>query len=118
MNSNFQLLKCVQKTYWYINKTLVNIPKNEIIIKSHVDENMLKIVELTYSYLINSDNLRIRKSNIKEILIKLSMIDFFILEIYKREYIKKKKYESITNYIIEIRKISYGLLNYENDNIS
>ena len=117
MNSNFQLLNNVEKTYWYINKMLINIPKNEMKIKSYVDENMLDIVKLTLSYQINSDNMRIRKGNIKEILIKLSLVDFFVLEIYKRGYIKKKKYMSITNYIIEIRKISYGLLRNEDNYI-
>ncbi len=117
MNSNFQLLNNVEKTYWYINKTLVNIPRNEIVIKSHIDENMLQVVELTYSYLINNDSEKVRRSNLKTLLIKLSLIDFFVLEIYKRGYIKKKKFESITNFILEIRKISYGLLRSEKSNI-
>lgn len=115
MNNNFKLLASVPKTYWYINKILINIPRKEIVLKTRVEENMLAIIELTYSYMINSDNLKIRKTNIKNILIKLSMCDFFLLEIYNRGYIKNKKYESITNYILEIRKISYGLLKNEKD---
>ena len=115
MNNNFKLLSSVQKTYWYINKILINIPRKEIVLKTHIEENMLAIIELTYSYIINSDNLKIRKTNIKNILIKLSMSDFFLLEIYNRAYIKKKKYESVTNYILEIRKICYGLLKNEKD---
>ena len=87
------------------------------MLKKHIDENILQIVELNYSYLINNNNIRIKTNNIKEILIKLPMLDFFILEIYQREYIKKKKYESITNYILNIRKISYGLLKYEKSSI-
>ncbi len=117
MNHNFQLLKCVQKTYWYINKILINMPKNEMILKTHIDENMLQIVELTYSYLINTDSEKLRKNNLKNILIKLSMVDFFLLEIYNRKYIKKKKFESTNNFIVEIRKISYGLMRSEKNNI-
>ncbi len=117
MNENFQALSNVTKTYWYINKILVNIPKKEIAIKNHIDNNMLQVVELTYSYLINHDNEKIKKSNLKNILIKLSLLDFFILELYKREYIKKKKYESVGNYILEIRKITYGLLRSEKNSI-
>ena len=116
MKNNFKLLNCVEKTYWYINKTLINIPKNEIILKTHVDQYMLEIVELTNNYLINESE-KIRNNNLKLILTKLSMIDFFTLEIYQRNYIKKKKFESITNYIIEIRKLSYGLLKNAKSNI-
>ena len=84
---------------------IINLPKKEIVIKKHIDENILQIVELTYSYLINNDNIRIKINNIKEILIKLSMLDFFILEIYQREYIKKKKYESEEEKIKKVARI-------------
>ncbi len=117
MDNNFKLLSSVQKTYWYLNKILINLPKKEITLKTHLDNYMLEVVELTYSYLINKNNQKIRISNIKNILINISMIDFFLLEIYHRKYIKTKKYKSITNYILEIRKINYGLLNYEKNNI-
>ncbi len=117
MNNNFKLLNNVEKTYWYINRTLANLPRNEMVLKTHIDDNMLQVVELTYSYLINTESEKVRKSNLKMLLIKLSMIDFFVLEIYKRGYIKKKKFESITNFIIEIRKISYGLLRSEKNNV-
>lgn len=86
MSTNFKLLNNVEKTYWYLNKVLINIPRNEMIIKSHIDEKMLEIVELTHSYLINSDSDKIRKSNLKSILINLSLIDFFVLEVYNRKY--------------------------------
>ena len=39
---------------------------------------MLQVVELTYSYLINHDNEKIKKSNLKNLLIKLSLLDFFL----------------------------------------
>ena len=42
MNNNFKLLASVQKTYWY-----KNIPRKEIILKTHVEENMLAVIELT-----------------------------------------------------------------------
>lgn len=109
MNSNFSLLNNSKKTIAYINKQLINYPKSEVILKQNIEKNMYEIIELIFSYSIN-DVERIKIKFLKDIIIKLSMLDFYIATSFEKRIISKKKFESTALYIIEIRKIAYGLV--------
>ena len=112
MNSNFNLLNNSKKTIAYINKQLINYPKSEVVLKQNIERTMYEIIELIFSYSIN-DILRIKIKYLKDLIIKLSMLDFYISTSFDKRIISKKKYESTSLYIIEIRKIAYGLVRNE-----
>ncbi len=109
MNSNFSLLNNSKKTIAYINKQLINYPKSEVVLKQNIEKNMYEIIELIFSYSIN-DIERIKIKYLKDLIIKLSMLDFYIATSFEKRIISKKKFESTSLYIIEIRKIAYGLI--------
>ncbi len=109
MNSNFALLNNSKKTIAYINKQLVNYPKSEVVLKQNIERTMYEIIELIFSYSIN-DVERIKIKYLKDLIIKLSMLDFYIATSFEKRIISKKKFESTSLYIIEIRKIAYGLI--------
>lgn len=109
MNSNFALLNNSKKTIAYINKQLVNYPKSEVVLKQNIERNMYEIIELIFSYSIN-DVERIKIKFLKDLVIKLSMLDFYIATSFEKRIISKKRFESIAMFIIEIRKIAYGLI--------
>ena len=109
MNSNFTLLNNTKKTINYINKQLINYPKTENVLKQNIEKNMYELIELIFSYSI-SDIERIKIKYLKELIIKLSMLDFYIATSFEKRIISKKKFESISLFIIEIRKIAYGLV--------
>ncbi len=109
MNSNFALLNNTKKTIAYINKQLINYPKSELVLKQNIEKNMYDIIELIFSYSIN-DVERIKLKFLKDLIIKLSMLDFYIATSFEKRIISKKKFESTSMYIIEIRKIAYGLV--------
>lgn len=109
MNSNFALLNNSKKTIAYINKQLINYPKSELILKQNIEKNMYDIIELIFSYSIN-DVERIKLKFLKDLIIKLSMLDFYVATSFEKRIISKKKFESTSMYIIEIRKIAYGLV--------
>lgn len=113
MNSNFALLNNSKKTIAYINKQLINYPKYERVLKENIEKNMYEIIELIFSYSI-SDVERIKIKYLKDLIIKLSMLDFYIATSFEKRIISKKKFESTAMYIIEIRKIAYGLVRNEN----
>ncbi len=112
MNSNFALLNNSKKTIAYINKQLINYPKCEVVLKQNIEKNMYEIIELIFSYSI-SDVERIKIKYLKDLIIKLSMLDFYIATSFEKRIISKKKFESTAMYIIEIRKIAYGLVRNE-----
>lgn len=109
MNSNFALLNNSKKTIAYINKQLINYPKSERILKENIEKNMYEIIELIFSYSIN-DVERIKVKFLKDLIIKLSMLDFYIATSFEKRIISKKKFESTAMFIVEIRKIAYGLV--------
>ncbi len=109
MNSNFALLNNSKKTIAYINKQLINYPKSEVVLKQNIEKNMYEIIELIFSYSIN-DIERVKIKYLKDLIIKLSMLDFYIATSFEKRIISKKKFESISMFIIEIRKITYGLV--------
>jgi len=109
MNSNFALLNNSKKTISYINKQLINYPKSEVVLKQNIEKNMYEIIELIFSYSI-SDIERIKIKYLKDLIIKLSMLDFYIATSFEKRIISKKRFESTTMFIIEIRKIAYGLV--------
>ena len=109
MNSNFALLNNTKKTIAYINKQLVNYPRSEVVLKENIERNMYELIELIFSYSIN-DIERIKIKYLKDLIIKLSMLDFYIATSFEKRIISKKKFESTSMFIIEIRKIAYGLV--------
>ena len=109
MNYNFQLLNNTKKTITYINKQLINYPKSEVILKENIEENMYQLIELIFSYNINEVS-RIREKYLKDLVIKLSMLDYYMYVSYEKRLISKKKYVSCSLFITEIRKICYGLI--------
>ena len=109
MNSNFTLLNNAKKTINYINKQLINYPKSEVVLKQNIEKTMYEIIELIFSYSIN-DIERIKLKYLKDLIIKLSMLDYYIATSFEKRIISKKKFESTSLYIIEVRKIAYGII--------
>ncbi len=109
MNSNFALLNNTKKTIAYINKQLINYPRSEVILKHNTEQTMYEIIELIFSFSIN-DIERIKLKYLKDLIIKLSMLDFYIATSFEKRIISKKKFESTSLFIVEIRKIAYGII--------
>ena len=112
MNSNFSLLNNTKKTIAFINKQLINYPKSEVVLKQNIERNMYELIELIFSYSIN-DVERIKIKFLKDLIIKLSMLDFYIATSFEKRIISKKKFESTSMFIVEIRKIAFGLVRNE-----
>lgn len=112
MNYNFKVLTNSYKTINYINKLLLNYPKKEVVLKNNIETDCYQIIELIFSYSINDTN-RIREKNLKDLIIKLSMLDFYIRVSYDKKIISKHQFEVVGRFILEIRKMAYGLLKKE-----
>ena len=113
MDNNFKILNNSKKTINYINKLLINYPKSYNILKNNIEVNNYQIIELIYYYVVNKDNIRIRDKYLKDLIVKLSMLDFYMLNSYELKIISTKKYKIVSNFIIEIRKMVYGVLRNE-----
>ena len=108
MSYNFKVLNSSYKTINYINKILPNYPKKEVVLKQNIEKTCYTIIENIFAYNIN-DSLRIKDKNIKELLINLSMLDFYTRVSYDKKIISKHQFEVISRFITEIKKMVYGL---------
>ena len=111
-NSDFKLLSNLEKTINYINKELLNYPKYDVILRNNIESTMYTLVELIHSYRITTNN-RIKEKNLNDFVIKLSMLDYYMRVSYEKKIINSHKLIVITNFIIEIRKLVYGVIRSE-----
>ena len=111
-NENFKLLSNLEKTINYINKELLNYPRYDVVLRNNIESTMYTLVELVHSYRITTSN-RIKEKNLNDFIIKLSMLDYYMRVSYEKKIINSHKLTVITNYLIEIRKIVYGVIRSE-----
>lgn len=114
MNYNFKILNSTYRTINYINKLLVNYPKKEVILKNNIERTCYETVEFVFAYNINNTD-RIREKNLKDLVIKLSMLDFYMRVSFDKKLISSHQYEVTGRFITEIRKMVYGLLRRRNE---
>lgn len=112
LNDNFKLLSNTEKTIDFINKQLVNFPKTEYLLKENIEKSMYGLIKAIFSYRIE-DISRIKLKYLKDLLIDLSMLDYYVRLSYKKKIISQKKLLQISNFLLEIKKISYGVIRNE-----
>lgn len=115
-NQDFKLLSNLEKTINYINKELLNYPKYDVVLRNQIEITMYNLVELIHSYRITTSN-RIKEKNLNDFIIKLSMLDYYIRVSYEKKIINSHKLVVITNFLIEIRKIAYGVIRSEKNKV-
>lgn len=109
MDNKFILLQKSEITFAYFNRLLPNLPKKESNLKRHIEDTQYGIIKLIISYNIQNTNL-LKKKCINKVLGEFSFYDYLINEVYHKKYINKHQLECLCNMIIEIRKISYGII--------
>ncbi len=114
IQKNDRLLIAVRlkKTIIYIENILENYPHKYLEIKSHISNSLYEMLE--YVYLANYGYDKDKNKNLS--IVKLQMIDFYLLFSYKKNIISKKNFENITKHLSEISKMLYGWRNYNEEN--
>jgi hypothetical protein len=111
MNDKLLIITKLKKTIEYIDKILDNYPHKYIELKQRLINALYDMLEL--AYLANNDIQRYNNQNI--CIVKLEMIDYYLKLSYKKDIISRKKFESISNHLLEIKKMLFGWRNYETD---
>lgn len=114
MNYNFKILNNTYKTINYINKLLINYPKKEVVLKHNIESNCYELIESIFAYNIN-ETWRIKEKYLKDVLIKLSMLDFYIRVSYDKKILSRHQLDVVCRFMIEIKKMVYGLKKKEKE---
>ena len=95
-----------KKTIEYIFTICDNYPHKYIELRKRIINTSFDILENTY--ISNIDY-----SNRKLIIPKIKMLDYYLKLSYKYDIITKKKYEVVSNYLLELTKMIMGWINEE-----
>lgn len=105
----------LSKIKWLINYSdkyiLSNFPKVHISLKIKLQDNLYDLLENTIRANVNKGNIRNKYQ--KEILVNLSILDYYIGLMLERTIIKKNRFNSFINALLDIRKITYGWIENE-----
>ena len=112
-NYDFQLLNKMLKTNDYISNLLISYQKKEYVLKDNMERCMYELVELIHYININTG--RVKEKYFKDFVVKLSMLDYYTLISYKKKYIDKRRRDVIGRFLVEIKKISYGVMKNESN---
>lgn len=109
MNSKFQLLEKTERMFAKFDDIVINFPKKQLVLKYNIEETLYLLIEYIHAYQINTSE-RIKEKYLKDLLVKISMLDFYVGVSFRRKIISVKQHKEICNMISEIRKICYGVI--------
>lgn len=110
MVDNFKIITNFKKTILYLDKIIINFPNNEKVLKDKISHTMYDILELTY---MASEYKEKRKEYQIKIIVKIKMIDFYLKISNDKNYISYKKYQKVSNHLLEFLKQIYGWIKNE-----
>lgn len=90
----------LKKTIEYIEKVTVNYPHAENVLKNKIIDTCYKLLELMYRSNIYKDMFYM-----KEILVQIRMLEYFIKKSLDKKLINFRKYENIGNHLLELNKM-------------
>ena len=111
MKDNLLIVNNIKKTILYLDKIVTNFPNTEYILKDKIKKDSLEMLE--FVYMANMCGGKDRNMFQKKVITKIKMIDFYLKISCDKKYISYKKYTTLGNYLIEISKSLYGLMNSE-----
>ena len=100
MQNKLLIASKVKKTIQYLDKTLINCPNREYILKNNIIKTSYNILELTYKA-----NIHKNITYMKDIIVQINMLEYYIKISLDKKIISYKKYEYIGNYLLEINKM-------------
>lgn len=108
MQDKLLIVTKVKKTIDYINNVLVNYPKSEYIIRNNISDCFYSLLELIYRANIHKDIFYMKES-----IVKIRMIEYYLKISLGKKIVSFKKYENIGNYLLEINKMINSWILYE-----
>ena len=110
--NDFKILKKVKEYILFLESVLANFPKKDILSKNYIYEVGLDILYLILKANYSRDYSE-RKEYQKEILVLLSVLDFYIERGFNHKYLSENQLKKNSNKLIELTKMMYGWIKSE-----
>lgn len=108
MQDRLLIVTKVKKIINYVNKVLENYPKTEYVLRNNISACFYEVLELVYRANIHKDIFYM-----KECIVKIRMIDYYIKISFDKKLVSGTKYNNIGKYLVEINKMINGWIFYE-----
>ena len=110
MQDKFLIALKIKKTIEYVKKTVDNYPHGYVVLKNNIMDSFYTLLRLSYKASIY------KEINImKDIIVELKMIEYFIKVSYKYELISFKKFENVGKYLLELNAMVSSWIKNETD---
>ena len=109
MKDNFRIVTSFKRLISYLDKIIVNYPNNERVLKDKITNTLYDTLELIYL----ANELDERRVFQKKIVVKIKILDYYLKQSCDKKYISYKKYNKISNHLLNILKQVYGWIKYE-----
>lgn len=104
----FLVVKNTKKFIFDLKPTLINFPKKDFILKDRIEKDSFELLKLIYR-----NNYSNSKEYFNDILVTISMLDYYLEESYTNKYISDKVLKKLSKELSVITKLIYGWKRYE-----
>ena len=108
IHDNLLIGRSARKTIRYVEKNTVSFPNKYSVLKNRIRESCYNVLEYIYRANVFQD-----KSDKKEIIVNIQMLNFYLEEALRKDLINDKKFISYTNHLIVIDKMVRSWIKYE-----
>lgn len=108
MQDKLLIVSKIKKTIDYIDKVLINYPKSEYILRNNISDCFYSLLEFIYRANVHKDIFYMKES-----VVKIRMIGYYLKISLDKKIISFKKYENTGSYLLEINKMINAWILYE-----
>lgn len=110
MQDKFIIALKIKKTIEYVKKSVDNYPHSYVILKNNIMDSFYTLLRLSYKASVY------KEINImKDIVVEIKMIEYFIKVSYKYGLISFKKFENVGKYLLELNAMVSSWIKNETD---
>ena len=110
MQDKFIIALKIKKTIEYVKNAVDNYPHSYVVLKNNIMDSFYTLLRLSYKASIY------KEINImKDIIVEIKMIEYFIKVSYKYELISFKKFENVGKYLLELNAMVSSWIKNETD---
>lgn len=110
MVDNFRVVINIKKTILYLDKTILNFPSKEKVLRDNISKMMYEILEYTYMASELKENKEFYQL---KVITNIKMVDFYLKIACNKKYISYKKYQKVSLHLLDILKQIYGWMRNE-----
>ncbi len=98
MKDNLLVITKIKKTIVRLDKITDNFSRNEVVLRDNIRLTMYQLLETSYmANLIKKQRLFYQK----EVLVKIKMLDFYLVLAHSKKLLTAKQLESISAHLLE-----------------